>query len=90
MYAGSKAYPWESAVRGSFLRPREHQAEPEKLEPAVGLSPRLRRAQQDVAALRVPAGIIPAYAGSTPWSGQPMCSDGDHPRVCGEHPAYCR
>ena len=51
----------------------------------LGSSPRMRGAQQDVAALRVAVGIIPAYAGSTGTSYRlPLCS-GDHPRVCGEH-----
>ena len=31
-------------------------------------------------------GIIPAYAGSTVWMMMWICSLGDHPRVCGEHP----
>ena len=31
------------------------------------------------------AGIIPAYAGSTPSRRQGSCMCKDHPRVCGEH-----
>ena len=31
------------------------------------------------------AGIIPAYAGSTPRAASTAGAEGDHPRVCGEH-----
>ena len=31
-------------------------------------------------------GIIPAYAGNTLGCPCPCESDGDHPRICGEHP----
>ena len=33
----------------------------------------------------VGSGIIPAYAGNTPWNRQRQASPWDHPRVCGEH-----
>ena len=52
---------------------------------AGGSSPRMR------GALRLPAvavfdhGIIPAYAGSTLSYCGDNLTDGDHPRVCGEH-----
>ena len=50
-----------------------------------GSSPRMRGAlgKRRVGVRR--AGIIPAYAGSTPRSAMPFLTSRDHPRVCGEH-----
>ena len=50
-----------------------------------GSSPRMRGAPVPVAPQVPDAGIIPAYAGSTPFDGQHMPAHRDHPRVCGEH-----
>ena len=55
-------------------------------EPCVGSSPRMRGTP--VIRIRAPSrtGIIPAYAGNTGEAMRQYTSNGDHPRVCGEHP----
>ena len=54
---------------------------------AEGSSPRMRGARRPGGLPRRLAGIIPAYAGSTKWAPLRERLTGDHPRVCGEHPA---
>ena len=50
-----------------------------------GSSPRMRGARIGYGRIVGPAGIIPAYAGSTAWLISRRAGTGDHPRVCGEH-----
>ena len=50
-----------------------------------GSSPRMRGAQTQVRVAVHPRGIIPAYAGSTPFRPPTDSRPRDHPRVCGEH-----
>ena len=52
----------------------------------TGSSPRMRGAHWLPDPPQLPAGIIPAYAGSTFSSLLVLFLIGDHPRVCGEHP----
>ena len=52
-----------------------------------GSSPRMRGTPQGHGTLHGRAGIIPAYAGNTLDAGFSCFSNGDHPRVCGEHAA---
>ena len=49
-----------------------------------GSSPRMRGAQHHQGPRRQPAGIIPAYAGSTTTRTYSHMPPRDHPRVCGE------
>jgi len=53
-----------------------------------GSSPRMRGAPHLEVAPGPPAGIIPAYAGSTCTRRVWTSSSVDHPRVCGEHSAF--
>ena len=50
-----------------------------------GSSPRMRGAQSTALPLLSASGIIPAYAGSTPFRLVGGAFLRDHPRVCGEH-----
>ena len=50
-----------------------------------GSSPRMRGALPYVQRMKITAGIIPAYAGSTVCSSSRLSAARDHPRVCGEH-----
>ena len=50
-----------------------------------GSSPHTRGALPPLGDLRSVSGIIPAYAGSTPWPCATRCVPGDHPRIRGEH-----
>ena len=50
-----------------------------------GSSPRMRGALDAGTGSRAGAGIIPAYAGSTPAPSSRRSREWDHPRVCGEH-----
>ena len=45
----------------------------------------MRGAPTQVTVQEYPAGIIPAYAGSTLLASHSADVRGDHPRVCGEH-----
>ena len=56
-------------------------------EVRVGLSPHVRGARAGRARPAGPSGIIPACAGSTLTPATSRCTSGDHPRMCGEHPA---
>ena len=55
-----------------------------------GSSPRMRGAQTIGHRTLHDLGIIPAYAGSTDACCQQRPVQGDHPRVCGEHPGRAR
>ena len=50
-----------------------------------GSSPRMRGTRVRAGLIPLGFGIIPAYAGNTQICGSMTISDGDHPRVCGEH-----
>ena len=50
-----------------------------------GSSPRMRGARRMGARVSEDAGMIPAYAGSTPRTPGSGSVPRDHPRVCGEH-----
>ena len=86
-YAGSTTRR-EVIRHGIWDHPRvcgEHGSELSRLAEWLGSSPRMRGAQVQG---RVPVqgqGIIPAYAGSTPWCRKSGRQTRDHPRVCGEH-----
>ena len=54
---------------------------------SFGSSPHTRGAHQDFRDGRHTKGIIPAYAGSTPFARSCPRSAGDHPRIRGEHSA---
>ena len=51
----------------------------------TGSSPRMRGTLSFVGRVRIVRGIIPAYAGNTPFLLDNRSVYGDHPRVCGEH-----
>ena len=51
-----------------------------------GSSPRVRGTRNCRSWCMWSLGIIPACAGNTETSGGLLTADGDHPRVCGEHP----
>ena len=51
-----------------------------------GSSPRMRGTPRTCSRNFHGIGIIPAYAGNTPWVWPCRCGGRDHPRVCGEHP----
>ena len=63
----------------------EHSAEHIAALAEQGSSPRMRGAPRNYFLGLLPAGIIPAYAGSTPRPPSRSAWSGDHPRVCGEH-----
>ena len=52
-----------------------------------GSSPRMRGTPFCTSSLRPASRIIPAYAGNTFRLSRAAVWRGDHPRVCGEHPA---
>ena len=54
---------------------------------SLGSSPRMRGTLSKTCTPRPELGIIPAYAGNTGVRQTGRPTDGDHPRVCGEHPA---
>ena len=55
----------------------------------IGSSPHTRGARGRVVPGRPVGRIIPAYAGSTCWTGSPRPCSADHPRIRGEHPVLC-
>ena len=55
-----------------------------------GSSPRVRGTPPLAAGKYHRPGIIPACAGNTAELLEELLNDGDHPRVCGEHPPQCR
>ena len=54
----------------------------------LGSSPRMRGTPVLRLPLRLPVGIIPAYAGNTAFRTRGVRRFRDHPRVCGEHPEW--
>ena len=73
-------------------RPRDHpriRGEHPRLRAAwmlgLGSSPHTRGAQERGQPVSACAGIIPAYAGSTPFPSPTSTPTGDHPRIRGEH-----
>ena len=64
----------------------EHVTTPHAQDKQAGSSPRMRGTPASSEADAPDCGIIPAYAGNTDGCPWPCESDGDHPRVCGEHP----
>ena len=88
-YAGST---WAGClVQGvSWDHPRirgEHGQGREEVLFALGSSPHTRGARAVLVGRGSGAGIIPAYAGSTPPHPTAPSSTPDHPRIRGEHPA---
>ena len=63
----------------------EHRPAISKLTRALGSSPRMRGTRYRMVFATPVCGIIPAYAGNTMPFHIINRSDGDHPRVCGEH-----
>ena len=63
----------------------EHRSLTDSLSPARGSSPHVRGALPDLVPGVEEGGIIPACAGSTAASIQPVSASWDHPRMCGEH-----
>ncbi len=57
---------------------------------ARGSSPRVRGTPCPLVLQLQRTGIIPACAGNTAELLEELLNDGDHPRVCGEHPPQCR
>ena len=63
----------------------EHYAPNKRRTFAAGSSPRMRGTPVSHYPHPRGYGIIPAYAGNTLFRRFPSVSNGDHPRVCGEH-----
>ena len=63
----------------------EHEMIPLSTIRGRGSSPHVRGAPARYLAPLMPAGIIPACAGSTQAPGSAYCGRRDHPRMCGEH-----
>ena len=63
----------------------EHAVHVPKTVFRLGSSPRMRGTLNMLCELWRDGGIIPAYAGNTPWKRPPHRFERDHPRVCGEH-----
>ena len=87
-YAGNtrKAHPKPQTGRDHPRVCGEHARQRHGRACKTGSSPRMRGTRMWKSARTVRAGIIPAYAGNTQICGSMTISDGDHPRVCGEHP----
>ena len=86
-YAGSTCSPWrDSNGRGDHPRIRgEHAARRSILRMSPGSSPHTRGAPKFAEATKEYTGIIPAYAGSTPFHPRDGPQQRDHPRIRGEH-----
>ena len=56
----------------------------------IGSSPHTRGAPPRIRRMSQGRGIIPAYAGSTPWQLTRYARPWDHPRIRGEHPPALR
>ncbi len=85
--AGSTSTTWRAYAR-NWDHPRvrgEHAASSVAASTRSGPSPRARGALPDPPGRPVPAGTIPACAGSTRWSPTCRSCARDHPRVRGEH-----
>ena len=52
---------------------------------ARGSSPHMRGTRMSTRSLTIKHGIIPAYAGNTHPTRNPLPCRRDHPRICGEH-----
>ena len=63
----------------------EHPTRTEPTSTSWGSSPRMRGTRFRADLVPGTPGIIPAYAGNTCGYRLVEASDGDHPRVCGEH-----
>ena len=86
-YAGSTS-PRHLRLSMSQDHPRvcgEHSGQSDALSRSKGSSPRMRGAPATEQWKLSQAGIIPAYAGSTPSGTTAPTARWDHPRVCGEH-----
>ena len=66
----------------------EHDGAQAILTTDKGSSPHVRGAHPSIVASIAVTGIIPACAGSTMDSTMSMWTNGDHPRMCGEHVGY--
>ena len=92
-YAGSTSpHPWFPLSETDHPRIRGEHAHRSILEVArEGSSPHTRGAPPTRFSGRPPRRIIPAYAGSTHWSGVCFDPGWDHPRIRGEHlpPSVC-
>ena len=86
-YAGSTSpHPWFPLSETDHPRIRGEHAHRSILEVArEGSSPHTRGAPPTRFSGRPPRRIIPAYAGSTHWSGVCFDPGWDHPRIRGEH-----
>ena len=87
-YAGSTKHPrLRRRARRDHPRIRgEHSDLRVVCHEIPGSSPHTRGARRPVDAQPGPAGIIPAYAGSTAMSVWAVFTASDHPRIRGEHP----
>ena len=63
----------------------EHYGDSDFVNELEGSSPHVRGARFIKSATQDAVGIIPACAGSTPTWVRLCASNGDHPRMCGEH-----
>ena len=86
-YAGStRSAPGTRSSYRDHPRIRgEHANFPYTVFRACGSSPHTRGARHERGQGGVDAGIIPAYAGSTPIELRPQRGRRDHPRIRGEH-----
>ena len=86
-YAGSTKSPCRRSSNAPD-HPRirgEHEKWGRARRPGLGSSPHTRGAPRGPLERGVSHRIIPAYAGSTSGVSFLSCSDGDHPRIRGEH-----
>ena len=65
----------------------EHDSRPSSFGIWPGSSPHVRGARRVCHGASIGHGIIPACAGSTSTQSNRMEQNGDHPRMCGEHPS---
>ena len=86
-YAGNTAScrVWSAASRDHPRVCGEHHGRVVKTSPTQGSSPRMRGTQLHGRHPVRMLGIIPAYAGNTMDFITATLTNGDHPRVCGEH-----
>ena len=87
-YAGNTP-PMLPLCRIGWDHPRvcgEHMLNIDMMVINSGSSPRMRGTHFEHFPSVPDVGIIPAYAGNTPYRNIRASADWDHPRVCGEHP----